>query len=486
MKQSKTENNKQLNIKTHNSILKYILVTFVFTGLGIGFMLTNSKISYACCIGDTMQAPCGSGYDGCGGTLCCCGTSCNPPTCTAITATPSSASTGGIVALAPTTTLGSSYLWTGSGVFTPNNTKNTNWTAPGTPKTYTVSLKVTNAYGNKTCTKAIGVSTPTAPTCSGVTANPSTVLTGGVAALTGNTSGTVTSYSWTAPGGGTFSSTTTNPTNWTAPPNPGTYTATLTVTNVAGSNTCSTNITVNPPAPTCVSITANPSTVVVGGNVTLTGNTSGTVTSYSWTASNGAFTFPTNNSTNWTAPGTPNTYTVTLTVSNVTGSSTCNKTIDVILPTPTCTAGILYITPDPANPSTGIKFKNKFTTFGNPLLIITDLPVLVSSGVGTPPVSGSYNFPINASPDIQAAIITSKDITVEHSTGVENVVMLKGPLVAKGSINFNRDVGTQNSKTPAQAVKYDPTFLCEAAKLERAYPGFLGLGLVNIQWVYSE
>ena len=66
--------------------------------LVIALFLTTFAVSAgkanACCLGDTMQAPCGSGYDGCGGTTCCCGTCCvncggsssgcsNSSTCTA-------------------------------------------------------------------------------------------------------------------------------------------------------------------------------------------------------------------------------------------------------------------------------------------------------------------------------------------------------------------------------------------------------------------
>jgi hypothetical protein len=73
--------------------------------------------------------------------------------------------------------------------------------------------------------------------------------------------------------------------------------------------------------------------------------------------------------------------------------------------------------------------------------------------------------------------------------GSDNVVMLQGPLVSRQNINFARDVGLQNSKTPSEAVKYDPVFLCRASKLEKAHPevkSYTGLGIFSVQWDYSE
>jgi hypothetical protein len=78
---------------------------------------------------------------------------------------------------------------------------------------------------------------------------------------------------------------------------------------------------------------------------------------------------------------------------------------------------------------------------------------------------------------------------VESDSAGDKVIMFQGPFVSMSQIFFNRDVGTQNSKTPAQAVKYDPIFFCECSKQERDHPevrSYTGLGIFTVQWDYSE
>jgi PKD repeat protein len=419
----------------------------------------------------------------------------NPPTCSISGA--SSVAVGGTVPLTGTGTDNDgtvvSYSWNagGYGSLSPTTGTTTTWTAPASTGTYTITLTVIdddNATGN--CTKAILV-TNTPPTCSSITASPSSTTPGGVVTLTASTTGTGLTYSWTN-NGGTFSSSIANPTSWTAPATAGTYTVNLAVTNSGGTVNCpSKAITVAlVAAPTCTSITASPSSTTPGGVVTLTASTTGTGLTYSWTKTGGTFSSTTTNPTNWTAPATAGTYTVSLTVTNSGGSANCSKDILVTTEPPApsaCRSGILYIE---GSPGDTVEFNNSFTTDGNPLLIVTDLPVNISKNVGvSSSLTGTFNFPITQKPNIEVAILTSSDITVESDSAGDKVIMFQGPFVSMNQIFFNRDVGTQNSKTPAQAVKYDPIFFCECSKQERDHPevrSYTGLGIFTVQWDYSE
>jgi hypothetical protein len=154
-----------------------------------------------------------------------------------------------------------------------------------------------------------------------------------------------------------------------------------------------------------------------------------------------------------------------------------------------CKAGILYIEGD-IDAGNKVIFNKGFTTAGGkPLLIVTDLPVSITNKVGIAS-NPTFNFPIAQTPHIQAAILTPEAITVEGGPGLgDSVIMLQGPFASMKSISFNRDVGEQNAKTPAEAVKYNPIFLCEASKLEKDHPAersYTGLGIFNVQWIYSE
>jgi len=112
---------------------------------------------------------------------------------------------------------------------------------------------------------------PSNPAITSFTANPTTILTGGTAGLTGvfaNGNGTIMPGGMTATSGKTIS---------VSPSASTTYT--LTVTNSAGiSVTQTATITVtpaSPAAPTITSFTANPTTITAGGSANLTGVFSG-------------------------------------------------------------------------------------------------------------------------------------------------------------------------------------------------------------------
>jgi hypothetical protein len=196
------------------------------------------------------------------------------------------------------------------------------------------------------------------------------------------------------------------------------------------------------------------------------------------------------NSSNLNAVGTVGLYQITMADFNtLTQSGAYTYTLDC----GGCRAGILYVkAPDPIGSSDKVLFNNAFNlgAGGSPVLIITALPVEIANTVGVASAGGTFAFPINKTPNINAAIITSDNITVKNeAAGDGRVIMLAGPFVSLNQIAFNRDVKLLNSKTPAEAVRYNNVFLCEASKLEKAHPevkSYTGLGMFSVQWRYSE
>jgi len=89
-----------------------------------------------------------------------------------------------------------------------------------------------------------------------------------------------------------------------------------------------------------VNLTASPSTVVAGKTTSITASasvTSGTYSSgsssgtfiYSWSANGGTFSSTSSNPVSWTAPATPGTYQITVSVSN--GSSSGSNSLNIIV-----------------------------------------------------------------------------------------------------------------------------------------------------------
>jgi hypothetical protein len=131
------------------------------------------------------------------------------------------------------------------------------------------------------------------------------------------------------------------------------------------------------------------------------------------------------------------------------------------------------------------------------LLIVTDLPVRITKNVGTAyvPLTGYSGYTETAVPNIQAAILSSKTITVERDDTVDpgvtpdKAIMLQGPFVSLANLRFNRDAGYHNDEFPPQAVKYNPVYLYYLTQLERTNPMFksyTGIGVYDIQWVYPD
>jgi gliding motility-associated-like protein len=218
--------------------------------------------------------------------------------------TPPTITTGAtqtITCLTPTTTLsatatGVTYNWSGAGITAGGTTANPTVNAAGT---YTVTVTDATSGCTSTATQDVisTISTPDA------TAGSSQTVTCAVTsvALSGNSTTSGVSYSWSGPGG--FTSSLQNP-NATAA---GTYTVTVTDANGC-TNTATQVVTANTTAPNIVTGAAQTLTCATT-SVSLSANSSTTGATYSWAGpgitSGGSTATPT--------AGTSGTYTVTVT-----------------------------------------------------------------------------------------------------------------------------------------------------------------------------
>jgi len=182
---------------------------------------------------------------------------------------------------------------------------------------YTVSLTATNVAGNNTTTKTNYIKVVTKPVAT-FSASP----TSGKAPLNvrfaDKSTGSPTSWSWNF--GDKSTSTAQNPTHKYT--KAGKYTVSLTVKNVAGTNTKTmTNyITVNAsPVKPVAAFSASPTTGKHPLNVKFTDKSTGSPTSWSWNFGDKSTSTAQNPTHKYTKAGK---YTVSLTVKNTTGSNT--------------------------------------------------------------------------------------------------------------------------------------------------------------------
>ena len=203
-----------------------------------------------------------------------------------------------------------SHSWTfGDGGSSSLQNPNHTYTSSGS---YTATLTVTGPGGSDSATTTITVNA--APPVASFSATP----TSGDAPLTvgfaNASTGEITSYSWSFGDGGTSSQESPSHTYNTA----GTYTATLTASGPGGSDSASTTITVNEPAPVA-GFSGSPTSGTVPLTVSFTDASSGAITAHSWNFGDGGSSSATNPSHTYNAVGT---YTVSLTVSGPGGSDT--------------------------------------------------------------------------------------------------------------------------------------------------------------------
>ena len=171
------------------------------------------------------------------------------------------------------------------------------------------------------------VNSNSSPVISSIVANPTTISTGAVSAITCTASdadGDNLTYTWSA-ASGTISGTGAT-INWTAPASSSAYVINVTVSDgQGGSVQSSVNVTVtksnNPPIIT--SIVANPTTISTGAVSAITCTASdldSDTLTYTWSAASGTIS-GTGSQINWTAPASSSTYIINITVSDGHGGS---------------------------------------------------------------------------------------------------------------------------------------------------------------------
>ncbi|MCX6688738.1 MAG: PKD domain-containing protein [Methanoregula sp.] len=189
--------------------------------------------------------------------------------------------------------------------------------------TYSVSLTVSNGTGSNALTKTnyISVNVPPAPVTAAFSGSPLSGIKPLPVQFTDASTGPVTSRLWAFGDGNT--STLQNPLY--TYPNVGIYSVNLTVSNGTGSNTLTklSYITVNaPPAPVTAAFSGSPLSGIKPLAVQFTDASTGPVTSRLWTFGDGNVSSV--QSPLYTYPNA-GTYSVSLTVSNGTGSNTLTK-----------------------------------------------------------------------------------------------------------------------------------------------------------------
>ena len=171
-----------------------------------------------------------------------------------------------------TATGGTSYVWAPSGSLS-SSTGNTVTATPTITTTYTITI--TDANG---CSDTAQVTVTVTP-CSGpipiIQASATTVCEGTCITFNDASTNSPTSWTWTFPSGTPSSSLQQNPGTVCFSP-AGTYTVSLTVSNVNGTNTTTQVITVNPMP---VAVAGTSTTISTGNSVTLSSSGGGT---YSW------------------------------------------------------------------------------------------------------------------------------------------------------------------------------------------------------------
>jgi PKD repeat protein len=151
-------------------------------------------------------------------------------------------------------------------------------------------------------------------------ANPASGVAPLTVAFTDQSSGNPTSWRWDFGDGAT--STIQNPTHTYAAP--GTYTVSLTATNVAGSNTATRTdlVTATPPPAPTADLSASPTSGGAPLDVAFSDRSSGNPTGWSWDFGDGTTSTAQNPLHTYSSPGS---YTVSLTIINAGGSDTATK-----------------------------------------------------------------------------------------------------------------------------------------------------------------
>jgi uncharacterized protein (TIGR02145 family) len=306
--------------------------------------------------------------------------------------------------------------------------------------TYTVSLKVTNNYGNNTSTKNNYITVTTIGTApiAAFTANTTNITAGGSVSFTDQSTNAPTSWLWTFGDGG--SSTQQNPTH--SYNSAGTFTVTLKATNTFGNNTAtkSNYVTVTPAgtAPVAAFI-ANTTSITTGSSVSFTDQSTNTPTSWLWNFGDGATSTEQNPTHNYSATGT---FTVTLKATNSFGNNTATKS-NYITVTPAGSAPVAAFTANATSITAGesVSFTDQSTNtptswlwnFGDGGSSTQQNPIRNYSAAGTYTVSLQVTNTFGNNTATKSNYIT---VTPAGSAPVADFIANTTSVPAGGSISF--------------------------------------------------
>jgi len=345
-----------------------------------------------------------------------------PPTITSLTANPQTVVLGrtSIVTVVASDfendPLTCSWSATGGSLSSTTGCGSVTWTAPATPGTYTVSVTVTDNIPGHEVWKSVSISVlpNQPPIITSLTAIFGTVEAGKtdiVTVVASDPENDPLACSWTATGGSLSSTTGCGSVTWTAPGTIGTYTVTVSITdNKPGHSPVSRSVNIAPnQPPTITSLTANPENVAADLPSTVTlvaSDPENDPLTCSWTADGGTLSSTTGcGSVTWTAPSTPGTYTVSVSVTdNKPMHSPVSKSIYI------STCNLLKITTSRSSYDAygGLGKVTVSAPSGCPWTATTDVGWIYFSSPTTGTGSGYVNFDVapNYNPFSRLGIIT--------------------------------------------------------------------------------
>lgn len=320
--------------------------------------------------------------------------------------------------------------------------------------TYTVSLSATNDCGTVTTTQTVSVVTP--PTAGFSAANAS-----GCAPLTvqfsNESSENASSFLWEFPGGSPATSTEENPVVTYA--STGIYSATLTVTNSAGSNTFSQT--------SLVTVTTTPVagfTFATSNNAVNFTNISSNASSYSWSFGDGNTSAAENPVHSYAQDGT---YTVTLSATNNCGTVLATQTVEIVTPpiagfSASGNTGCAPLTVQFSNESSenATSFAWQFPG-GAPASSSEENPVVTYEQPGTYAVILMVSNSAGTNETTQAGIVTVGTVPAAGFSVAANVLDVQFNNTTSNASNYHWDFGDGASSTeeqPSHAYAQEGTY----------------------------
>ncbi len=321
----------------------------------------------------------------------------------------------------------------------------------GVSGTYTVTLTSTNSCGDVSNIKTVILAPP--PVASFTTSGNT-----GCAPLTvnfTNTSTGATTYIWSLPGGSPATSTAAEPTVIFA--TAGTYSVTLTASNLAGSSTATATVIVNTVPAASFSSTNN------GAAVAFT-NSSNNASSYSWNFGDNSSSTENNPVHTYAADGV---YTVTLTATNVCGSITTTQTITVVTPpiagfNATPTTGCAPLTVQFSNASSANATAYSWTFVGgNPASSTAANPTVVYTMPGTYSVVLVASNSAGNNTATQTNLVTVNTTPTAGFSSTTNVATVNFTNSSNNATAYSWSFGDGNNSTetsPSHTYATDGTY----------------------------